>query len=380
MGLMCIENTNYFINIGFSIRPYYIGIILLLILIGNPINHKRVKSILGCYSLLLILGIIGLFFTPNTHKQNEYANSLIIFAFQVLTYYVLVNSFCKCSKVTFFCTLKFIYRCVAVISLIIYCISFSSMLGVIGGKAPGVFTGHDGIPRLVGLFADPNYFSLYMLILTGILMYLKLNNVIRFNKYDLLAICIGLLNIILSMSRSALGTILIFGILLLIYRPQKKFFLYTILTISTICIFLFSTENPIIEIALERFDETGQDGSSMERLFLLSKGLEAPTYYPLGVGVGQCGNYYLNYFNIPKLAHNDFITVLIECGVIGLLTYIFIWLQVYIGVNIIGKIIILCIMIMSCTLTCYAYEPSIPLALAFYTFFNRNEIKNLSNQ
>lgn len=377
---MSIENTAYFLNIGVSIRPYYLTLIILSILIGNPVKNKYYKNCYIFYGLIIFAGIFGLLFTPWTNKHNEFINPMIMLIVQLFTFYVLVNAFAKINLIIFYNSFKYIYRFIVVIPLLIFAINYSSMLGVVGGSSMGIYTGHDGVPRMVGLFADPNYFSLYLIVIISFIIYLKVKFNLILNKTDLIFIAIGIIDIFFSFSRSAIATIILFLVLLLFLKPNKVVLSsLALLIIIVVCIGL-SLENSVLDLILERFTDTGHDGSSEERIFLLTKGLESPLSYPFGVGVGQCPNYYYSFFNIPKLAHNDFVSVLIECGILGLLSYLLIWTQILIRVDLFGKIIIVCILIMCCTLTCYAYEPVIPLVLSFYTVFNRYEIKNFNYQ
>lgn len=378
IGLMSIENTAYFLNIGVSIRPYYPILMVLSILVGNPIKNKFHNNCYIFYGLIIFTGIFGLFFTPWTNKHNEFINPMIMLIVQMFTFYVLVNAFAKIDLTRFYDWLKIIFRIVVTIPLLVFAINYSSMLGVVGGSSPGIYTGHDGVPRMVGLFADPNYFSLYLIVLISFILYLKAKFNLKLNKIDITFIGIGIIDIFFSFSRSAIATIVLFTVLLLFLKPNKIVLMslgLLIIVVISICLFL---ENSILDLVVERFSDTGHDGSSEERIFLLTKGLESPLSYPFGVGVGQCPNYYYSFFNIPKLAHNDFVSVLIECGILGLLSYLLIWTQIFIRQDLFGKIIIGCILIMCCTLTCYAYEPVIPLTFSFYTVFNRYEIKNFN--
>lgn len=171
--------------------------------------------------------------------------------------------------------------------------------------------------------------------------------------------------------------VLLYAMLFLLSRPNLKSFLILILLMLCLFSILCFLDESVAETMMERFEETGEDGSSQERILLLETGLLAPLYYPLGVGVGHCWDYYaLTY--IPKLAHNDFLTVLIECGLIGLLAYLFIWFKVFKIQNRLGRITVFSIAVMACTLSCYGYEPIIPILFSFFLVFNEYE-KNISH-
>lgn len=377
--LVFINNADYFIHVGVSIRPYYFVLLGLVFVMGRTscsINQGCI-SCLSCFYMILITGLIGWLFYPQmTHFEVD-INPIILLVLQFLTFLLSLIAFYRCDKELLFRGILKVVPLITIIPLFLYIYNFHSIIGVRNSHIAGIYTGHDGMPRLIGLFQDPNYFSLYMFSLLVIIVLFTILYNVKLTKMNIFFMCIGMIDIFLTFSRSAYVVVLLYAILFLFSRPNLKSFLILILLI--ICIFsvLYFLDESVVKTMMDRFEETGEDGSSQERILLLETGLLAPFYFPLGVGVGHCWDYYaLTY--MPKLAHNDFLTVLIECGLIGLLAYLFIWLKVFKVQNSLGRITVFSIAVMACTLSCYGYEPIIPILFSFFLVFNKYE-KNISH-
>lgn len=368
---MFINNKDYFLNIGLSIRPYYFFLVLLGIMLP-PVNKAFIRKHnfkLLAYSFFFLLACFGTFFSPDIFNFSVVVSHLLFLLIQVLTFYLLLRAFSYCRPVVIYKGLLRILPFITVLPILLFAVQYNSYLGVRNQIVCGIFTGHDGIPRLIGLFADPNYFSLYMFSFLCIIYYLYQTYNLKLNVWNLFFIGIGVIDIFLSFSRSAWGVVVLFVLMLIIVKRNRTLIWASIgIAICIIAIFqILDTE--VLTVIMQRFEDTGEDGSSKERIFLLQKGLEAPIHFPFGVGIGNCSSFYASFYE-PKLAHNDWITVLIECGILGLLIYVLLWFRIFISSNKIGKVILFSIGLFCCTLTCYGYDPILPLALAFFSYYN----------
>ena len=380
IAVIFINNTDYFIKVGISIRPYYLVLVYLLLILGGvsrKINKNNILNIF-CFLLLIITGLFGLLFCPERIILDENINTILLFVLQFVCFFVTLNAFYRCDKMFFIKDLLGILPILTLIPLLLYVYNVGSITGVANSLVPGIYTGHDGMPRLIGLFQGPNYFSLYMISVLSIIVYLVIENNIVLNKFNVIFIGIGLIDVLLTFSRSAFMVIVIYLMLFFIVKRDFRTLSLMIFVLLSIFIVAYSLDNNVLESMIERMENTGHDGSSEERLLLLKEGLLAPFSFPFGVGIGHCRDYYaLTY--LPKLAHNDFLTVLIECGILGLMSFLFIWYNVYRSLSVIGKITIISIAIMTCTLSCYGYESIIPILFSFFLVFNRYE-KNINNK
>lgn len=372
--LIFINNADYFIHVGVSIRPYYfvlLGLAFVMKRTSHTINLRYFSSLL-CFWLILITGLVGLCFYPKTLYLEENINSIILFVLQLFTFYLSLSAFYRCDKEVLFRGILKVLPFITMIPLFLYMYNFRNIVGVRNSLIAGIYTGHDGMPRLIGLFQDPNYFSLYMFSLLAIIVFFTIVYNVELTKVNVFFMCIGMVDILLTFSRSAWMVVLLYAMLFLFSRPNQKSLLIVILLMLCLFSVVYFLDGSIIETMMEKFKGTGEDGSSQERFLLLETGLLAPLYFPLGVGIGHCWDYYaLTY--MPKLAHNDFLTVLIECGLIGLLAYLFIWFKVYKAQNRLGRITVFSIAVMACTLSCYGYEPIMPILFSFFLIFNEYE-------
>lgn len=371
--LIFINNTNYFLNIGVSIRPYFIplfGLGLLLPHVSKAFFY-RYKFRLLSFCSLLIWGLVGHLFVKTDSEYLFVLNQMLLLLIQILTFYWVLRGFHYCNLGILYRGMLKILPCVTVIPLLIFIIQYPLFIGVKNQLSCGIFTGHDGIPRMIGLFADPNYFSLYMFSFLCMVYYLNQKCGLKFTVYSIFFICIGIFDILLSLSRSAWGVLCLFLLLVAIMQRRKMLILVVFFIVACIILMVHFMDPLVLDVILQRFESTGEDGSSSERIFLLQKGLESPVYFPMGVGIGNCQYYYSLFFD-KKLAHNDWISVLIECGLLGVVCYAFIWIQNFLCANGLGKNILFCVGIYCCTLTCYGYEPIIPILLAFFSFYSKS--------
>lgn len=371
-----INTKTLFLHVGINLRPYYFVLIILVIyFIIKPAKVFRFYKLRVLYFFfLLILGILGWLFSPKEVEVSDFLSNVIFITLQFLTFTILIKAFYVCDKSVLFSGISRILPIVTVLPLLLYLVRFSSVMGMINETIIGVYTGHDGMPRLVGFFEDPNYFSLYLIPFLTFSFYLNRYIKGSFSKYDLLFLVVGLIDIVLSQSRSAIGVILFFLILNVAFQRSKTFIMGVVF-LGVMALIGFSyIDTDILNIVSQRYENIEQDGSANERVFLMEEGLKAPLKSPFGVGVGNCPAYYYHIFHENKLAHNDWLTVLIECGVLGLFCYLMIWFITLRHADKLGRLSIICIMLMLSTLSAYGYDPIVPTALAFYTYFCKNRV------
>lgn len=373
--LIFINNKDLFLDVGINLRPFYFLLIVLLACLPR-ISSKRWRvysSYLTIYALILLFGILGWLFSPEVLEIADVFTYIIFFIVQILTFYVLIRSFEACDLTILFRGLKKILPIITVLPLLLFLYKFNSRFGVHNEVVLGVYTGHDGMPRLIGLFEDPNYFSLYMFSFLTFLFFINQSLKEKFSKYNIAFIIIGVIDVVLSQSRSAIGLIFLFVFLNAVFYRNKKLIAAIVLLFILSLIGLSYVDTDVLDIVSQRYENIEDDGSANERLYLMKEGLMAPFRVPFGVGIGNCRAYYAMFFE-PKLAHNDWLTVLIECGIFGLILYFLLWMKVFKTGNTVSRILILCIMIQLATLSAYGYDPIVPTALAFYACFNKKKV------
>jgi O-antigen ligase len=213
------------------------------------------------------------------------------------------------------------------------------------------FTGISGrmVMRAVGFFPDPHTLGFYIGLVFPIVLVFVSAKTMRIKKYaDIfsyfnLAIIFSLLiTTFLTFSRSAylgllisLFVFLIFGFKLLIFR--KKILLTSLIILTVL--FFFMPRSPISERFTSSFNT--YESSNIERLSNWEEASHLIKKHPI-IGVG-IGNYsiniaklrnmdYINY-RLPVYAHNTYLDILAEMGIVGLLLWLglfayVIWIQI----------------------------------------------------
>lgn len=354
------NNTIFFLQFNnYSIRPYMIVILvgLLIILFKKKFIYAPMVSI---YFIIMALSIIP-------HIYSSYSNfstlvrGLILIVFQILTF-IVVSTFYKKVEIAhklhlFKRTLQFLI--ITSLFLYIFQVFFN-----IGFNEIGVLYTYNFLPRMTGLFKDPNNFAIYLTIFFWIYVYLKQD---QYGKRDNLLTLLYSACILLSLSRGAIISNIV-GVLLLFIANgslKKRMKLVTIISMFTLLVYflLTSFNSDINELIFRRFNFSS-DNSVMQRFELLKIGLNSLTKYPFGVGLGNMELYYLNEFSRYKVAHNDFISVLIEAGIVSLVLYLMYFVKIFLYFKPIGKIMLVVVFIFLNTLTLYNYDPIVPIFIS----------------
>lgn len=205
-----------------------------------------------------------------------------------------------------------------------------------------------GFPRIHAFSMEPLYFANFIFMPLGLALsyYFFHDESIISNKKSILLIFLIILCIILGISRGAyvaLGCMILFFILVAFRKVLTfKNIFYTLFTsiflISSVIIFLnFSNpealQNFINHAQIQDF-ETGE--SVQKRLFDYQKAIDYWQEKPIiGIGPGNYGPRYLDYPNHEdvtdwEIVNNQYIEVLTEWGIIGLILYILIILTIFI--------------------------------------------------
>ena len=213
-----------------------------------------------------------------------------------------------------------------VIAVLVSCV-FGILQFVTGfGYMPGtpirsISTG--GVFRACGLFDDPNYFGLVLACVWPFCLIFK--NV----KLKYVFCSIFILSILLTLSRATLLILLIQVVFIFHSKSSdKSLFIIRLLIIMAFAIPLFIVIKPAFLI--ERMSTllpliSGNIGelenSSAERVDLIFSGINMFLDYPfLGLGFGNFQLYteqYMSFFPRKVFAHNSYLTVLAELGILG---------------------------------------------------------------
>ena len=194
-----------------------------------------------------------------------------------------------------------------------------------------------------GLAYNQNIGSLSILAKIPLALFLFIKSKSKIYKYLLLAIiAISVFDILIIGSRSAIyGVYLLLLSLISFFLFQKKLIFFeinkkTLLKPIFIIISVFILQNILYTNsksnlqAIDRSLQLTNDFSINYRLKLWESSLEMIKDYPLlGIGIGnwkiisiKYAKNYMKQYSVPKHAHNDFIHVMAETGILGGLFYL----------------------------------------------------------
>lgn len=332
-----------FFILFFSIKPELSILFLILIRpLIDPFTNIRFTediNLLGVFSGLFIVFLIFLFFR---YRQFEISPPEIRFYYILLFVSVLstINSVNVTESIMFF--IRFVS--LLAIYLLIYnivqrekdalrvikCVIYSSIIPIIYGfyqyiagegiASPGFYR-----YRLNSTFTHPNMYAFYLVIIFFSIMYLYyLEKHINGKSEMIFKVCLSvgvLIQLMFTYSRGSwIGTMVGLLVVALFINKSRKWILIS----SLVFIALFSTQ--IVSRILDLINPpTKNYMSSWEFRLEIWKALvkNAFIHKPfLGYGLGQsmfAAEKYSKFSNIP---HNDYLRVLIEIGLVGLISFL----------------------------------------------------------
>ena len=187
-----------------------------------------------------------------------------------------------------------------------------------------------GYNRVYGTFVHPNPFAFYLLIIVAICYMVFLNGK---KTKKIIAISISVCSIALILftyTRSAwIGLLLL---LIIIFRQIRSKYKYLVLFLLT-AIFVIYQSNYIIGFFTARFNNITsskmEESSLATRLYIWSNMVKVSFNHPLlGTGLSTFELYSEKELGFSAMAHNDFLRIFFETGIIGLLSYLYLLYKV----------------------------------------------------
>lgn len=363
--LTIINNFRFFISIGgINIRYFYIPLVPLLWLVISKKKYN-IKNIYNWWLIIIFTVIPYSFSLYNEIEMIDLIKNFVFLIVQLIIFFVVKNVYENVKeKIT-----DYLYKVILImslLSLIIFVIMVFKTFGIRNETVFGIYYGHNGIPRLIGLFQDPNYYGLYLCSYYFLYKMLLIKNKLILKNYFLFILVF--VNIFLTGSRAAF-IIFIFGLFIfsILEKTLKIKTIIKLLSIIFTLLFIgFSFFPDYFETTISRFDFS-KEKSAQERLELFYIGIGSVLNTPLGNGVGQSRHYYNKYHWRPMLPHNDFLTILVDGGIISLVLYLLLFLKIFVEGDKNSKFYLLIFMMYIFSLSCYSYEPIIPIILGILT-------------
>jgi O-antigen ligase len=317
---LLVTLANYYVYVGFAIKPYMIFLIVYLMIHIGSFCFQRLYlfeiSMLFFYMIYSFSGAFALY--PASSIRIVCGITLYIFCYFIMKSVIrnANNSVIEraISSVGIFFNLA---------SLTLYFVGLKSIGFVFEGDRVykfGVLLDRN-YPRLIGLVQDPNFFVFYN---TLFFSYYLCNTKSLKNKFGLI-LCV--ISNILSFSRGGLLVmLLILLIYILITNPIKQLKLVVGMVISlfvSVYIAIVYMKFDILGILQSRVGDLSEDGGS-GRLELWGRAWEYFTsHMVLGIGAFNFTDYNFFQYGDDLEVHNTFLDILTESGLLGMACFCF---------------------------------------------------------
>ena len=321
--------ANYYIYVGFAIKPYMIFCGLFLVIHLGTFSFQRLQlfevAMLLFYLVYSFSGAFALY--PSSSLRIFCGIILYIFCFFIIRFMIQDVGHPKIERGVSDAGIVF-----NLASLILYFAGLKSFGFVFAGDRVfqyGVMLDRD-YPRLIGLTQDPNFFVFYN---TLFFVYFLCHAKSLKNKLGLI-LCI--LTNLLTFSR---GGIFVMGLLLLLFimikNPIKQFKLVLGIAIPLLvmlytAIAYFNLD--IVKILQSRMGDLSQDGGS-GRLELWGRAWDYfISHMVLGIGAFNFMDYNQFQYGDNMEVHNTFLEILADSGLLGITSFCLFLLIVFIQI------------------------------------------------
>lgn len=326
-------------------RPI-IGLVLYTIIIYiRPADFFPILSLLHLARVLAIVTLLSLIFAQIGQRKYLWHKNRQLLLLSILIFVALISVFTSIWKSNsleaFIDFLKIYIIFILIINLIdnvkklkflIWTMIISGLtLSILGIKnwllGVNVFDGvrMGGIGK--GMFTDPNYFALGLIVLLPFVYFLLfeqggIKRILLFSTF-----IIFLAGIALTYSRGGFFGLSVVLFLLFLYSPVRIKIVYLLIVL---CLFFsFALPKQYLERAHTSLTEYKSDPSIVSRIDAWKAGMNMMIHRPLGVGIGNFGEGFVKYrllgsldlAGLRRAAHNSFIQIGAELGIAGLVIY-----------------------------------------------------------
>ena len=303
---------------GASVKPFHFAVLLSLIILIS--QKKVVLRYLNQNIKVLMLAFLA--YLSLTVNQSIYSYSIayslfyvilsiiILLSWLILIYEHNLNSKCI-DKVS-----SYFFKLFLIGSLVLYIYSFPEYLNrkiSTGTDLLGIFVDR-GMPRLTGLHEDPNIICI--ICIPAILFFI-------FNEQykNIFFACCGFIVLLLTFSRGGIAVfLLIFSVVLTFSNSRYKFLYFSSLVVTILVVFLtLNTLFDVGQLVENRFDNIGNASGRVEIWTNVWHGIEQRP--GLGFGPYSMKEYGADHWQKGRLAHNTFLQIWFDQGLVGLLFY-----------------------------------------------------------
>jgi O-antigen ligase len=312
---LLVTLANYYIYVGFAIKPYMIFLILFLIINIGLFYFQRLHLFEVAMLLFYLVYSFSGAFALYPASSIRIICGIILYIF---CYFIMKSVIGNAKDSVIERALSDVGIFFNVASLTLYLVGLKSLGFVFEGDRVyqfGVMLDRD-YPRLIGLLQDPNFFVFYN---TLFFSYYLCNVKSLKNKLGLI-LCV-FANILTFSRGGILVMALIFLLFIIIKNPIKQIKLVLGVVFSlfvTVYVAIVYMKFDIFGILLSRIEDLSQDGGS-GRFELWGRALDFfSSHMIIGIGAFNYSEYNLFQYGDSLEVHNTFLDILSESGLVGM--------------------------------------------------------------
>lgn len=297
-------------------------------IVSDNVAHKEYLLIfLICIFLIKVTsGFFTIFYSLGFQSFSQYFKSIIVESVDLLFYYFFINRIFLSNiqfknKLLFTLSFSIIlgssYQIIQSIIYYFYQINISDFIQDLPFmfKSSTMDYAFGPLLRIGGFMGGPN---IHATVICSFLPFLLYTDIFKYRKYF---VAILFLSLLLTLSRTGfVGFTLIIILGILNKKFSIRYILYSIFFGFLLIYFLYYNYNDIFDILVSRFSIKGAISSRYET-FLNSFSLFIQ--HPSGIGINNFSEMYLFKYGIEGYnPHNDWLTILVELGLLGFSAYI----------------------------------------------------------
>lgn len=293
------------------VKVVAIGTILAYIL-ARVTNGERLTAWPLELKMVAVIVLLGIVFIPISASKSSTMDMLTDNFLKVVTIFMLMINLLD-TKERIYSILRLVVVCGSVVAL-------GTIWSVTRGGTQVDATDNRLTGFVSGIFGNANDFAIAMNLLLPLAIVLALNNKgLRRWLYFACAAAL-VLGVILSFSRGGFLGLIAMGMVLLWKVGRHNKVVAAMLVLMGLMIFASAVPNGYTERLFTIFNyQQDKTGSAQERKELLDHALGlARTRLIYGVGMGNFGVYSIS----NKAAHNSYVEILVELGIVGLFAYL----------------------------------------------------------